>query len=247
MSIERSIEETISEKLEEIVRIGEEFHIDNLRESINEKFLVALEKNWEYILSSIKCQIPKPSYIFFKYLNYKRRFERTEKSRTHVENNIRELIKSHPQYSRLYKRYVKERQRIWKGLREYFDKLNCCSTCTSCCCGSFDSYLDWRDHLYRVLTNQSLPNITFQSLSKIIKENLEGNKRTLCMYLTPKGCCLPYDIRPDVCVSYKCDKQEAELKKLKLFTKYEVLLNDLNSDKFYNLSNEIKKKIEFQY
>jgi hypothetical protein len=81
----------------------------------------------------------------------------------------------------------------------------CSRTCRFCpepCCVNNTVWIDFRDLLYLHLLGEAVP--ACQALS---------DPPDPCPFLTPRGCRLPWRIRPWMCIQYLCPAQRAVLEK----------------------------------
>jgi hypothetical protein len=81
----------------------------------------------------------------------------------------------------------------------------CSRTCLFCpepCCISNTVWFDFRDLLYLHLLEEAVP------ARQALTDSLDA-----CPFLSPRGCRLPWRIRPWMCIQYLCPAQRAVIEK----------------------------------
>jgi len=172
-----------------------------------------------------------------------KRFQSFKESLLEDMETIKKLIELHPELKSFFNYIVKKREEYFSLIREVFNKTNSCKSCNDCCCRNSNGYFTSGDILYLVLTNQDLGVSDKQILDNIINH---GTKRN-CVFLSPIGCILKYDVRPSTCVTAICDKLNSELKKLHKYSEAYKLRDEsyILKDIFRKLTdlNNLKLKL----
>jgi hypothetical protein len=77
-----------------------------------------------------------------------------------------------------------------------------CRFCPEPCCINNTVWIDFRDLLYLHLLEETIP------ACQAVSDPLDA-----CPFLSPRGCRLPWRIRPWMCIQYLCPAQRAVLEK----------------------------------
>jgi len=96
-------------------------------------------------------------------------------------------------------------------LRELFEEAEVCKRCATFCC------------------NNTIPNEIDFAIFFLSNINPEINLDGKCAFLLPKGCSLPGDLRPNICLRYLCSEEKDRLKELDKFEQFDKLQKEADS------------------
>jgi len=96
----------------------------------------------------------------------------------------------------------------------FFEELNLCRTCPAGCCGGDFSRFTVYDHIFHVAAGIAHPPGWGYRLFPVPRLRRHPSGKGMCgLFQDGKGCVLPYEIRPGLCVWWTCSRMNERLGK----------------------------------